>query len=200
MLIVIVTIIIVDIDNDKFPQNFIKSLKEELVSQNQEINEYLLNQIKYNRIKTILCKKVNLSLEDIKIVENRDLILLDIAKDSLLQIFAKNKNTQTKFEINDESEVNKISNQFFAHYENLLKFTVFDERLFLINNNNTDSSPVKVTPFRQQNLFERRNFISNVNSNNTTNISDKQPTAFKNLNFGIPNRINNSILPPVIFY
>jgi hypothetical protein len=189
MLIIITTIIIVDIDNEKFPQNFIKTLKDELEAQDLNTNEFTLSQYKYKKIISILCKKINMSSDDIKIIENRNLVLLDLSKDTSIHEFMKNSNTQTKFDINNEFEIYKISDRFNSLYGNYLKFNLFDERLFLIEKNNTDCSPVKVTPFRQQNLFSRNNLVQS--------ITEKQPTAFKNLNFGVPNKINNTILPPV---
>jgi hypothetical protein len=69
--------------------------------------------------------------------------------------------------------MNLLTQYLASIYGNTLKYKHFDERIFLKGNASADHSPVKITPFKRQKLF---NFPVN---------DMKKPTVFKKLDYSL---------------
>jgi hypothetical protein len=159
-------IVFVDIDDEQFPQNVIQSIKEECAGNVEEMfytkkNEYIL--------KSLVKRLENCS--EIRLIELRDSIRLFMSKCRDLEGYMVEK-TQTKFNYKMAS-ILQLSQHLSPIYGNTLKYKHFDERIFITGNTSADHSPVKITPFKRQKLF---NFPIN---------DMKKPTVFKKLDYSL---------------
>jgi hypothetical protein len=116
-----------------------------------------------------------------------------------------------KFKSGDEKSLVELNENLELIYSKTLKFKNFDERIFMINNNNSDCSPVKFTPMQRQrvssnyngNFMEKRphstnglvnnydiNLNKNSNSNSNSTDINNNLTTFRRINFGNNNDVN----------
>jgi hypothetical protein len=80
--------------------------------------------------------------------------------------------TQTKFSYK-LATIFQLNQHLSSIYGNILKYKHFDERIFISSHTSADHSPVKITPFKRQKLF---NFPIN---------DMKKPTVFKKLDYSL---------------
>jgi hypothetical protein len=159
-------IVFVDIDNEQFPQNIIQSIEEESMGNIEEMfyikkNEYVLKS---------LSKRLE-NCSETRLIELRDSIKHFISKSRDLEQFMTER-TQTKFNYKFQS-MTELNQRLGLLYGNSLKYKHFDERIFIKGNDSADHSPVKITPFKRQKLF---NFPIN---------DMKKPTVFKKLDYSL---------------
>lgn len=170
MLITIITMVLVDINNEKFSQVLMTSVRAEVVKSNKELNEQNICTHKYEKIMSTLCSQVKMETDQMKFIEIKDSLMLILHKEKALQSFFTQSNI-SKLEVDNEKVSSELSDILKELYDNYLRLNYFDERVFLFYNKQTDCSPVKMTPFKRQKLL-----------NNYAN-EYKQPAAFKALNF-----------------
>jgi hypothetical protein len=159
-------IVFVDIEDEQFPQNIIQSIKEESKGNIEEMyyskkNEYILKS---------LSKRLE-NCSESRLIELKDSIRIFMSKSRDFDGYI-NEKTQTKFSYKLVS-MNLLSQHLASIYGNTLKYKHFDERIFLTGNTSADHSPVKITPFKRQKLF---NFPMN---------DMKKPTVFKKLDYSL---------------
>jgi hypothetical protein len=180
MLIVIISMILSDVDDIRFSQNIIHSIKEQIKRKGEEENQFTFKQNKKEYILNRLCESVkNINLNTLG--ETRDSVKYMLSKESELKEILTVETNETKYDLSNENSILLIYYKYRDLYANFLKFTIFDERIFLIEKYNTDCSPVKMTPFKRQKV-------------STIYDGIKKPHAFKALNFDNFNSNQNNIL------
>jgi hypothetical protein len=193
LLIAVISLILVDLDNLIFPQNFMLSIKEELQSEGIKIedeNDPFLKCKRNERIQELLLKKIQ-NIQPEKLISLKDMLKREIGKEPQL-IRHLTEINQTKFNLRGETSVNEISSAFKQIYSEFLQLKMFDERLFLEEITYSDCSPVKITPFKRQKLYNFPSQFSVPMSQSGPENTIKKPSAFKQLNFDMNNSMNLS--------
>jgi hypothetical protein len=172
MLIGTISLVLGDIDPEKFPQNLLKSAENEILeetysSSNSEENSLL--RMKLSDL--ILGKLISKTMDHTELSQYQNikkLIREMISSEKNLESFMTNpEESQYRIILKEEDNINNISGmtqvlQFL--YQNCLRLKHFDERIFMIKENKPDCSPMKFTPFKRQK-------ITNSSENNLNNFS-----------------------------
>ena len=183
LLIALLLLILIDVDDEKFPTKIINEINEEIKKEdNYEFNPFLFKEKKNEQIKKLilskLCPKINKEINEYK-----DLIKNLFFKEKDFDQLLDDKDYGLNININNEIKLIDLSEKLKYHYSKFLNISQFDERLFLIERNNTDCSPMKLTPIRRMSFG-----FNNLNSCEII----KKPYQ-KALNFGTTNNSNNDI-------
>jgi len=188
MLISVISIFLMDIEDERFSRSFHSKIDNEvkfISSENQNSNfsyEKSFREKKKEFITNILYKKAGQRIESISQINQ--LILNNLRQMSDLKRFfiiienniIEDSNCKN-FNLSEDNLMSNMHEIFKNEYEKFLKFKHFDERIFLMEKDNSDCSPVKLTPFKRQKIF-----------NQDFNI--KKPNAFKTLDFELAKKPN----------
>ena len=171
LMLALLMLILVDVDNQKFPTKFINEITE-AVNKDQEgmDKEFVFKAKKFEQIKRHLLFKLQLSTdtkdtnEANQLNEYKDMIKNVISKSELAK-FSNNKEYELTFDVNpdDDQKLQPLIEQVKSLYENMLISSHFDERLFLVEKNNADCSPQKLTPIRRSSFHFS---LTNMHSEN----------------------------------
>jgi hypothetical protein len=199
LLIATTWLIVADIDDEKFPQHLLHSVKDENIE---------MSNVKHEIVLRILCKRLE-NCSETRIIEMKDTVKLHLFKEHELQAYFTEKNNQSKFDLNNETMLGELINKLNYVYERTLRFKHFDERIFFYGNNNTDFSPIKLTPFKRQKslnfeikkpaAFKKLEYNSNIESRSqSTNVTPNNRYDFckvtgSSVNLRLVNHLNNKI-------
>jgi hypothetical protein len=191
-----ICLILGDINFEMFPNRIqtiiLKSLPEKETgtvenTDNDSIKDYQLKETKNEIIYDTLSKKVKDNIEKSRIIEIKDLIMRNINKEKSFieegNYFMTTTTSIKGLNLTNENKILEISKIFNQLYENYLKFNHFDERIFLMEKNNSDSSPMKLTPYK----YKKSNSFDYPLSCGVI----KKPNAFRSL-FGVKENTNSS--------
>jgi hypothetical protein len=183
LLIATIWLIIADIDDEKFPQHLLHSIKEEFKG---SIADVITNK-KYEAVLKILTKKLE-NCNELRIIEAKDALKMHLFKEPELQNCFNDRSNQTKLDLNNEDNLKIVVKKLNLLYEKMLRFKHFDERIFFTEKHDSDFSPIKITPFKRQ---------------KSLNFEIKKPAAFKRLDYNsgsVSSRSQSTTTTPINNY
>lgn len=175
-----------DIEDKRFSNSFFTMIDSEVssISKEREINyEETFREKKREYITNILYKKAGQRNKDID--EFNQLVLKNLREMAEIRRFfinstitSEEKECAKNFDLFDDNLMNNMTEIFKSEYEKYLKFKYFDERIFLMEKDTSDCSPVKLTPFKRQKIINQ-------------DFAIKKPSAFKSLDFDTMKKTTN---------
>ncbi len=175
-----------DIEDKRFSNSFYSMIDSEVKSIANEIEinyEETFREKKNEYITNILYKKAGQRNKDID--EFNQLVLKNLREMEEIRRFFINptftceeKKCAKNFNLSDDNLMSSMTEIFKSEYEKYLKFKYFDERIFLMEKDTSDCSPVKLTPFKRQKIINQ-------------DFAIKKPAAFKSLDFDTMKKTTN---------
>jgi hypothetical protein len=195
MLIGVISLILGEIDTEKFPQDLIKTAEKEILDEtysSSKSEETYLLRLKLNDI--ILFKLISKTMDHTeasqfdKIKKDvREVIMSEKSLDPFINISESEGHFKIILKEHDNvSNISGMTSVLKSLYQTCLRLKHFDERIFMINENKADCSPMKFTPFKRQKI-----------SNPSENVFDNMLIPRRKIMFEMPNPcLNKMEVPP----
>jgi hypothetical protein len=185
MLIGTISLVLSDIDPEKFPQDLIKSAEREILDETYSSSNSEENSILRMKLNDMILGKLISKTMDHTEFSHYEKIKKDIremiSNEKSLEPFMTNPESESQYRIilKEQDNINNISGmtQVLKNlYQGCLKLKNFDERIFMINENKADCSPMKFTPFKRQKI-----------NNSSENSFNNMPLPRRKITFEMPN-------------